>query len=90
MKFEVNITETRKLAGITAARAAYNAALPEQFTTVTVKPAQAPDEDNPDGVPAATEQRAITPKPGTLTSDGAYVQFVMDKAAESYANQYQS
>ena len=30
----------------------------------------------------------ILPAPGTLATDAAYVQFVMAKAAESYANQY--
>ena len=57
MNFNTTITDAHKLAGITAARNAYNAAN------------------------AAT--------PGFVPLDDAgYVQFVMDNAAQSYANQY--
>lgn len=56
MEFTVSITDPAKLAGITAARVAYNAALPEG---------------------------AIA-----FANDEEYVQFVMDKAAESYANHF--
>lgn len=55
-EFTVTVTDPAHLAGITAAREAYNAALPE------------------DGAPLAT--------------DAEYIQFVMSKAAESYANQH--
>ncbi len=81
MKFTGEITDPDKLAGITHARERYNADLPEQMHEVEVTPA---DGDTP----AVTEQRAIVPKPGTLATDAEYVQYVMDKAAESYAKQY--
>lgn len=55
-EFTVTISDPAHLAGITAAREAYNASLPED-------------------------------EPAMLT-DAEYVQFVMSKAAESYANQY--
>ena len=54
--YTVTITDPAHVAGITAAREAYNATLPE------------------DGVPLDTNE--------------AYVQFVMGRAAESYAKQY--
>lgn len=57
--FTIEITDESQLAGITAAREAYNASLPE-------------DED--------------APQP--LATDGEYIQFVMDSASQSYANQY--
>ncbi|PUA19592.1 hypothetical protein [Glaciimonas sp. PCH181] len=58
MDFTVSITDARKLAGITAARNAYNAAnaMVDGF------------------IPLGTDQE--------------YVQFVMDGASESYADQY--
>lgn len=55
-EFTVEITDPASLTGITSAREAYNAALPE------------------DAAP--------------LADDAAYVQFVMERAAESYARQY--
>jgi hypothetical protein len=66
-EFTVIITEESHIAGITAARAAYNASLPATIT----------DEDG----------NEIT-NPAILDTDEEYVQFVMSKAAESYANQY--
>ena len=54
--YTVTITDPALVAGITSAREAYNASLPE------------------DGVPLDTNE--------------AYVQFVMSRAAESYAKQY--
>lgn len=65
--FTIEITDTTKLAGITAARNKYNENLP-----ATIQ-----DE----------EQNEI-PNPAILETDEEYVQFVMDKASESYANQY--
>jgi hypothetical protein len=70
MQFTIDIPDPAKLAGITFAREAYNAALPEEY--VEVEGARV----------------AVTPKPGTLATDAEYVQFVMDKAAESYARQH--
>jgi hypothetical protein len=64
MTFTIEITDPSHLAGITAARAAYNAAL-------SLAPEQA-SEDHPD----------------YIADDEAYVQFVMGRAAESYARQY--
>lgn len=55
MTFEVEITEPSHLAGITAAREAYNETAAE-------------DEQ--------------------IETDAAYVQFVMSRAAESYARQH--
>lgn len=57
--FTVTITDPVHLAGITKAREAYNASLP-------------------DGHDPANE----------IATDEAYVQFVMAKAAESYAGKY--
>lgn len=74
MQFTVTITDPTKLAGITAARAAHNVALPDVFEDVKDK----------DGKPTG-ECIAVSPKPGTLATDAEYVQMVMDKAAESYA-----
>ena len=74
--FTIIITDEDKLAGIIAAREAYNAELPATI-------------DDPDFVP--TEENEIAPKianPDLLETDEDYVQFVMDKAAESYSNQY--
>lgn len=88
MKFTVEVTDPAHLAGITAAREAYNAALPDEYEEVEVTPAVPPSEENPEGVAAVTERRAIDPKPGTLATDAEYVQFVMARAAESYAKQY--
>lgn len=56
--YTVTITDANKLAGITAAREAYNLS----------------KADTPGFVPMATDQE--------------YVQFVMDRAAQSYANQH--
>ena len=64
--FTITITDESKLAGITAARLAYNSILPETI------------EDS----------GTTIPNPNILADDQSYVQFVMDKAAESYANQY--
>lgn len=55
-KFTVTIVDPSYLSGITAAREAHNADLPENGTPIL--------------------------------TDAEYVQFVMAKAAESYANQY--
>lgn len=88
MKFEVEITNTEHLAGITAARQAHNAALPDVMEEVEIEPAVPPSKENPEGVPAVKEMRAKNPKPGTIATDADYVQFVMSSAAESYAKQY--
>lgn len=63
MTFQVTINDADKLAGITKAREAYNASLPEPTE----------GQEHPDGY---------------LATDAEYVQFVMDKAAESYAKHY--
>lgn len=65
--FIVTITNEHHLAGITAARAAYNASQSETII----------DADGNE-----------IPNPAILETDEEYVQFVMSKAAESYANQY--
>ena len=67
--FTITITDESKLAGITAARAAYNANLSETIDDVSNPGTQIPN-------------------PEILANDHAYVQFVMDKASESYAKQY--
>jgi hypothetical protein len=64
MTFEIEITDTGYLAGITAAREAYNVAL------------------------AVVEGEAVEDHPDYIATDAAYVQFVMERAAASYANQY--
>lgn len=65
--FTIEITDTNKLAGISAARAAYNATLEETITD---------------------EQGNVVANPDIIDTDQMYVQFVMDKASESYAKQY--
>lgn len=89
MKFSIEITDPAKLAGIAAAREAHNAALPDAFEDVVVEEAET-DKDGNVVKEAETERRPISPKPGTLATDAAYVQHVMDKAAESYAVATQS
>lgn len=79
MQFTITITDPAKLAGITAARLAHNAALPDVRKPILDK------EGKPTG-----EQVIVSPKPGTLATDAEYVQHVMDKAAESYAVATQS
>ena len=69
MDFTVTITNASKLAGITAAREAYNNSLPATID----------DPENPG---------QTIPNPDLIATDAAYVQFVMDKAAESYSKQY--
>ena len=64
MDFTVTIVDASHLAGITAAREAYNNSLPLESGQDVV--------DHPD----------------YKATDEDYVQFVMAKAAESYANQY--
>ncbi len=65
--FTVTITNESHLAGITAAREAYNNSLSATIT----------DENNQE-----------IPNPAILETDADYIQFVMSKAGESYANQY--
>ncbi len=64
MTFEIEITDTAHLAGITAAREAYNAAL------------------------VVIEGEAAEDHPNYVATDADYVQFVLERAAASYANQY--
>jgi hypothetical protein len=73
MNFEVTIEDAASLAGITSAREARNATLP--------------DIPNPDYVAGAPDLPETIADIG-LTTDAEYVQFVMEKAAESYAKQY--
>jgi hypothetical protein len=65
--FIITINNESHLAGITAAREAYNNS---QSATIT------------------NEEGVEIPNPDLLSTDDEYVQFVMSKAAESYANQY--
>ena len=65
--FNIDIINQSHLAGITAARQAYNTSLPQTTTN---------------------EAGEEVPNPDILSSDSEYVQFVMSKAAESYAKQY--
>ena len=58
--FTIEITDETHLAGITAARTAYNNAMPD----------------------------AEVANPELISTDGDYIQFVMSRAAESYAKQY--
>ncbi len=63
-KFTITIDDEAQLAGITAAREAFNLGL------------------------ALTEGQAVEDHPEYLAADKDYVQFVMSRAAESYAIQY--
>ena len=58
--FTIEITDETHLAGITAARTAYNSAM----------------------------QDAEIANPELISTDEEYIQFVMSRAAESYAKQY--
>ena len=79
--FTVTITDPEQLAGITWAREQYNAAIP---------PPPPPLEPPPDSVAGA-----MTMPPPTMTlqtttpieTDQDYVQWVMEQAAVSYADQ---
>lgn len=64
--FTYTTTDAHKLAGITAARTAYNTSLPTVTDPVT----------------------KVVTTPGAAATDQDYVQWVMDNAAQSYANQY--
>jgi len=76
MTFTITINDASHLAGITAARAAYNA-------TLSLAPARGV-EGEPGYVPA----QALEDHPDYIADNQAYVQFVMSRAAESYARQY--
>jgi len=65
--FTITIDDSSHLAGITAAREAYNDLLP-----LTIIDDEGTEIANPE----------------ILATDADYVQFVMSKAAESYAKQY--
>jgi hypothetical protein len=65
--FTIEIIDESHLAGISAARAAYNSVLSE-----TIKDEQGDEIANPE----------------LISTDSEYVQFVMSRAAESYAKQY--
>jgi len=74
--FTVTVTNPAHIAGITAARNAYNQAL-------SLSPAQGVEgEEN--YVPA----QEVEDHPDYIDSDEAYIQFVVGRAAESYARQY--
>ena len=62
--FTVTITDASELAGITAARTAYNNGL------------------------SVAEGELVEDHPDYIATDEAYAQFVMGKAAESYAKQH--
>jgi len=76
MTFTITINDPSHLAGITAARGAYN-------STLSLTPASGVEGEE-GYVPA----QALEDHPDFIASDQAYVQFVMSKAAESYARQY--
>jgi len=76
MTFTIEISDASHLAGITAARAAYNATL--SLTAAS----------GVEGEPSYVPSQALEDHPEYLGSDQAYVQFVMGKASESYARQY--
>jgi len=75
-EFIITITDPLSLAGITAAHNAYNA-------TLQLTPAQGVEGEE-GYVPA----QALADHPDYKATDADYVQFVMARAAESYANQY--
>ena len=84
--FTVEITNESHLAGITAARLQHNSVLP---ATISVKePTGEMIEDPSTGEMVAEEITVELPNPDLIDTDADYVQFVMSRAAESYANQY--
>jgi hypothetical protein len=74
--FSITITDAARLAGITAARSAYN-------TNLSLSPAQG-EEGDPGYVPA----QAREDHPDYLATDEAYLGYVISSAAESYARAY--
>ena len=84
--FTVEITNESHLAGITAARLQHNSVLP---ATITVKELTGEMIEDPStGEMIPEEITVVLPNPELLDTDEDYVQFVMSRAAESYANQY--
>lgn len=78
MKYATEINDASRY-GITAARAAYNASIPAE---VQVTPAVPATEDTPE-VPAV-----MGPNPDLLTTDEAYLDFVLWRAVQSWCQQY--
>lgn len=78
MKYVTTIDDA-SVYGIEAARAAYNAQFPAQ---VEVTPAVPPTDDAP-GVPAV-----MGPNPALLTSNEAYLDFVLQSAVQSWCRQH--
>ena len=84
--FIVEITNESHLAGITAARLQHNSVLPATITTKELTGVMI--EDPSTGEMVAEEITVESPNPDLIDTDAGYVQFVMSRAAESYANQY--
>ena len=81
-QFTVTITDPAHLAGIASAREAFNA-------TLTLSPGSpAQGEEGAEGYVPAVAAQTLEAHPDFVASDEAYVQFVMGRAAESYARQY--
>ena len=84
--FTVEITNESHLLGIYAAREAHNAALPPTITVKQLTGEMVQDPSTGEMIPE--EITVVLPNPELLDTDEDYVQFVMSRAAESYANQY--
>jgi hypothetical protein len=84
--FTIEITDASKLAGITAAREAYNASLPSTIIVKQPTGEMLIDHETEESYEETID--VIQPNPALIETDAEYVQFVMDKAAESYSKQY--
>lgn len=97
MKFTIEITDPNHLKGLTLARGAYNNSLPPEYKPKKVKKEiteRTHDKDLKEifvkKTIEITEQELIPIEERStyLKTDQEYIQFVMSKACESYANQH--
>lgn len=83
--FTIEITDQSHLSGIYGAREAYNATLPATITVKELTGGMVEDPSTGEMIPEETI--VVLPNPELLNTDEEYVQFVMSRAAESYAKQ---
>jgi hypothetical protein len=84
--FTVEITNTSHLLGITAAREAYNSSIPATITVQEPTGEIIENEDTDEMIEQMTS--VVKSNPDLIETDADYIQFVMSRAAESYAKQY--
>lgn len=79
MNYNIVLDDPRLIAGVTAARNAYNATLPPKF---------APQETAEDGTVTPGGELPVEQRDGFIATDEGYLSFVAGPWALSYANQY--